>query len=133
KGPGKGRFTLRDSPAKRGPLSASQKRAWARLTFAIRFIQTTKVIAHRRQSQCFGKPVAMFHERAAEEAPELNALTIKNSQLNHDPHQGCGPIHQVIVLWLGRSEERRVGKEWRWGRGTDGSAKRDVYMYYGSS
>ena len=52
------------------------------LGLGVGIVQLTKVIAHRREPQRLGEPVAMLHESFTHESPELLTLTVKQAELN---------------------------------------------------
>src|ERR1044072_310123 len=66
--------------------------------FAIRVVQLAKVVTHCGQPQRFGKLVVMLHQRFSKEAPELFALTINYSKLDHYARE-CRNRTNDIILW----------------------------------
>src|ERR1043166_6617873 len=78
--------------------------------FAIRVVQLPKVVTHCGQPQRFGKLVVMLYQRLSKEAPELFALTINYSQLEHHARECRDSTNKIIALrlykLLGRSFHR---------------------------
>src|ERR1051325_9780412 len=68
--------------------------------FAIRVVQLPKVVTHCGQPQRFGKLVVMLYQRLSKEAPELFALTINYSQLEHHARECRNRANDIIVLGL---------------------------------
>src|ERR1044072_1264587 len=78
--------------------------------FPIRVVQLPKVVPHCGQPQRFGKLVVMLYQRLSKEAPELFALTINYSQLDHYARECRESANNTVALGLykllGRSFHR---------------------------
>src|ERR1051325_6015827 len=78
--------------------------------FAICVVQLPKVVTHCGQPQRFGELVVMPYQRLTKEAPELFALTINYSQLDHYARECRDRANDIIALGLykllGRSFHR---------------------------
>jgi hypothetical protein len=58
------------------------------------------VVTHCGQPQRFGKPVVMLYQRLRKEAPELFALTVNYSKLDHYARECRNRTNDIILLGL---------------------------------
>jgi len=101
--------------------------------FAIRVVQLPKVVTHCGQPQGFGKLVVMLYQRLSKEAPELFALSINYSQLEHHARECRYGANDIVVLGLykllGRSFHRVKRPLIILTRGVNGPHDRLIALY----